>query len=193
VSQATLLVTGTRPRDSLALAAAIAVEAECARGAPTVLAELRAEPRRRAATLLCSPAARELEEVLRAAGLYASARGRVCHLCATDDEEALGTVGAELRACGAGIAIMHLPGRLWVPALDSLDPVGAALVADPSSERPLAALAVGELRARRLPVRVETRPPGPLAARRGLAGVRPGGEASARAARIASALIGHAE
>ncbi len=194
---ATVLVSGTRPRESLALAAAIAVEAESASGSPTALVELRPEPRRRTPTLLCSPAAREIEAELRGAGLAASARGRVCHLSVADEEEALAEVAVALPACGAEVAVVQLPGRFWVPALESaLTPAGGALAADPVAERSMAALAVGELRRRGLPARVEMRPPGPLAARRALAGIRPGGEASLRAARIAAALIGtagHAE
>ena len=186
---AIILVGGTRVRDSLALAAAVAVEAECAREVPTAMVELRPEPRRRAATLLCSPAARAIEAALREAGLPASARGRVCHLSAAEDEEAFGAVGAALAAAGAEVAVVHVCGALWIPAIESLEPAGGALVVDPVSERPLAALAVAELHDRGLGARVETRPPGPLAARRALAGVRPGGEASTRAARIAAALL----
>lgn len=188
------LVSGTRARDGLAVAATVAVEAECALMTPTVLAEMRAEPRRRPATLLCSPAARRMETALRDAGLMASARGRVCHLSVGDANAELDELAAALYLCGAGVAVVQLPGSMWIPALESaLGPAGGALVADPGSERALAALAVGELRARGLRARVETDPPGMLAARRALAGIRPGGEASLRAARIAAALIGRRE
>lgn len=191
---ATILISGTRARDSLALAAAVAVEAECSLEVPTALVELRPEPRRRAATLLCSPAARQVEAGLRDAGLMASARGRVCHLSVADDEDGLGKVAVALTAGGVGIAVVQVPGGLWVPALGSeLEPIGGALVVDSDTERPLAALAVAELHLRGLGARVETRPPGPLATRRALSGIRPGGEASARAGRIAAALLRRGE
>lgn len=187
----TILVSGTRARDSLALAAALAVEAEPAQAGPVLLVELRPEPRRRPATLLCAPSARVLEAELRELGLPASARGRICHLCLDHDQESLDRLASALPGCGAETAIVGVPGELWVPALESaLEPAGGVLAADPVSERALAALAVGELHARGLPARVETRVPGPLASRRALAGIRLGGETSVRAARIVAGLIG---
>jgi hypothetical protein len=190
MSAATVLVSGRRARDSLAVAAALAVEAECARAQPTLLVELRPEPRRRPATLMCSSAARELEAQLRAVGLAAAARGRMCHLSMAEEAERLGELAGALDGCGAEIAVVHASGHLWVPALDLCGPSGGVLVADRASERSLAALAVAELHDRGLRARVETRPPGPLAGRRALAGIRPGGEASGRAARMAAALFG---
>jgi hypothetical protein len=186
------VVSGTRPRDCLAVAATVAVEAgDATRSASVLLAELASEPRRRAATLLCSPGAREIEAFLRGGGLAAAARGRFCHLCLDDEEESLDQLAAALPGCRAGLAVVQVPGDLWVRALESrLEPSGGILVADAVSERSMAALAVGELRDRALAVRVETRAPSALAARRALAGVRPGGAASARAARIARALVG---
>ena len=190
MSRSTALVSGSRARDRLAVAAAVAVEAECAHGVPTLLAELRPEPRRRPATLVCSPAARELEGRLRAAGLAASARGRICQLSAADDEQGLGEVGEVLAEAEPAVGVICLPGRLWETALETHEPRGGVLVVDPASERSLAALAVAELHERGLGARVETTAPGPLAARRALAGVRPGGETSERAARIAMAVFG---
>jgi hypothetical protein len=187
----TVLASGTRPRDSLALAAALAVEAEPVGRGPVLLVELWPEPRRRPATLLCAPAARELEAELRGLGMPASARGRFCHLGVEEEGEALDRLAAALPECGAKVAVVRVPPVLWVPALEStLTPVGGALAADRTSERALAALAVAELHARGLPARVETRAPGPVASRRALAGIRPGGETSARAARIVAGLVG---
>jgi hypothetical protein len=187
----TILVSGTRRRDSLALAAAIAVAAEPLARGPVLLVELWPEPRRRPPTLLCAPAARELEAELRRLGMPASARGRFCHLGLEEDGKAFGRLAATLPESGAEVAVVRVPPALWVPALEStLAPAGGALTADRTSERALAALAVAELHARGLPARVETRAPGPLASRRALAGIRPGGETSARAARIVAGLVG---
>jgi hypothetical protein len=185
-----ILAGGSGPRESLSTAAAVAVEAEVASGRPALLAELSPDSRRRPATLLCSPAARALEAELRGAGLPASARGRLCHLRVSADEEGLAQLATVLPVCGAELAVVQVPPLLWTPALEAgLELRGALLLADPESERSLAALVVAELRARGLRVRVETRPAGPLAGRRALAGVRPGGAASERAARIAAALF----
>jgi hypothetical protein len=57
-------------------------------------------------------------------------------------------------------------------------------------ERSLAALAVGELAERGLPARIATKAPGPLAARRALAGARPCGGLSESARGTARRLLG---
>ena len=70
--------------------------------------------------------------------------------------------------------MVNVPGRLWVPALESeLQVAGGCLLVSLPEERSLAALAVDQLERRGLPVRIATRPPGALAARRALAGARP--------------------
>ena len=88
------------------------------------------------------------------------------------------------------LAVIHLPGGLWVPALDSgLRIGGCCLLASLPSERSLAALAVGELERRGCSRRIATRAPGPLASRRALAGARPGRGHSEYARGIASRLL----
>jgi soluble lytic murein transglycosylase-like protein len=64
------------------------------------------------------------------------------------------------------------------------------LRADLAEDRPLAALAVIELRERRLGVRVASRPLGLVASRRALAGLEIGGGAASRIARLARGLFG---
>jgi hypothetical protein len=187
----TILATGTDRGPSQGLAAAVAVEAAALTGAGTLLVEAGEGARRRGPTLLASPGARDVEVALRAAGMKASARGHVCYL-AVDGAESVEEVVAAVAKSGAELAVVHLPGRLWVPVLeaDGLDPAGGCLLATLPSERSLAALAVDELARRRLPCRVATRAPGQLAARRALAGVRAGGWVSEVASRIARRLLG---
>jgi len=192
MSAATIVATGSGRRGSLALAAAVAVEAAAATGARTLLVEVGEDARRKGATLLSSPAARELEDSLRAVGLPGAARGHLCHLALGTDDEPLEALGATITEGEAEIAVAHLPAALWVPALDS-DEVGALgglLVVELPRERSLAALAVDQLRARGLGAKVASATPSPFAARRALAGTRPGGRPSSLAGRIAAGLLG---
>jgi hypothetical protein len=87
--------------------------------------------------------------------------------------------------------VIHLPAPLWVPALEAgLGIRGGALLLSLPAERSLGALAVGEMKGRGLPVRITSRRPGPLAARRALSGVPAGGPASDSARAIARRLLG---
>lgn len=186
---ATILAGGSDRGASRSLAAAVAVEAAVLTGAGTLLAEVGT--RRRGPTLLASSGARELEAALRSSGRSASARGHICQL-AVEEGEGIAELAASLADSGAELAVVHLPGRLWVPALEAegLAAAGGCLLVSLPAERSLAALAVEELARRRLPCRVATRPPGQLSARRALAGARPGGWVSEMAAGIARRLLG---
>jgi hypothetical protein len=190
VSAATVLVTGTARRGGVGLAAAIAVEAAVRTDGPALLAEIAPGARRRAPTLLSAPPARELEQVLRSKGHPCSARGHLCHLAVEAAEEPLEALAGAAWA-GAGIVVASLPPWLWGSALDlpGVDLRGGCLLVALPEERSLAALAVAELAGRGLRARVVTSPPPSIAARRALAGIRPGGRASARAGRIAAALL----
>jgi hypothetical protein len=191
---ATILTTGSDRRASLALSAAVAVEAAAATESGTLLVEVGAASQPRRPTLLAAPRARRLEEALRATGRRASARGHICHLALGGRAGDTSELPDAIAASGAELAVIHLPGALWVPALEipELRVLGGCLLVSLPEERSLAALAVDDLGRRRLRARVATRPPAPLAARRSLAGVRPGGRASQIAGRIARALIGPA-
>ena len=162
-----------------AIAVALAVE-EPVRASGVLLAELGGE-RGRGPTMLASAPARELEEGLREAGLErVAARGRLCWLGLPATVEALGELPRVLAAVpAASVAIVHLPARLWPLALEEpgLEPRAGLLRADLPSDRPLAALAVAELRERRLAVRVASRPLGHIASRRAMAGLETGGAA----------------
>lgn len=186
-----IVTAGTDRGPSHGLAAAVAVEAAVLTGAGTLLVEVGEGARRRGPTLLASRAARDVEAALRAAGRRASGRGHICHL-AIGDGEAVEEVEASVAESGAELAVIHLPGRLWVPALEAegLIVAGGCLLVSLPAERSLAALAVEELARRRLPCRVATRAPGQLAARRALAGVPAGGWVSELAAGIVRRLLG---
>ena len=161
MSAAAILVTGSGRRGSLALAAAVAVEAAAASGARTLLVEVATAARRRGATLLSTPAARELEDSLRIAGWSGSARGHLCHLALDTEDEPLETLGATMLEGGAELVVAHLPAGLWVPALDcdEIGALGGLIVVELPRERSLAALAVDQLRARGLGVKVAASPP----------------------------------
>ena len=158
-----------------------------------LLAELGGE-RGRGPTMLASAPARELEEGLREAGFErVAARGRLCWLGLPGTVEALGELPRVLAAVpAASLAIVHLPARLWPLALEEpgLRPRAGLLRADLPSDRPLAALAVAELRERRLAARVAPRPLGRVASRRAMAGLETGGAAARRVRRLARGLVG---
>jgi hypothetical protein len=186
-----IITTGTDRRASLGLAAAVAVEGAALTGAGTLLLELGDAAQRRGPTLLAAPAARRIEEALRREGLRASARGQFCHLALPEPGAGPDEAAVAIETAEAELAVVHLPGGLWVAVLDSDLPIaGGCLLVSLPAERSLAALAVGELQRRGLPTRIATRPPGPLAVRRALAGARPGGGASESARRIARRLLG---
>jgi hypothetical protein len=183
-----ILASGT-DRRALGLAAAVAVEGAALTGAGTLLVELGEGAQRRSPTLLAAPASRRIEEALRREGMRGSARGHICHLAVPDAKAGVAAVAAA--AGEAEIVVVNVPGRLWVPTLESeLQVAGGFLLVSLPEERSLAALAVDQLERRGLPVRIATRPPGALAARRALAGARAGGGLSDVARGIARRLLG---
>jgi hypothetical protein len=189
---AAILASGTERRASLGMAAAVAVEGAALTGAGTLLVELGEGAPRRGPTLLAAPGARRVEVTLRREGLRSSARGQICHLALAHPDQGLDELAGAIASSEAELVFVHLPSALWVPALEHENlrfTAGCLLVSLPA-ERSLAALAVGELERRGMPARVATRPPGPLAGRRALAGLRPGGGTSESARRIARRLLG---
>jgi hypothetical protein len=142
-----ILATGSDRRSSLGLAAAVAVEAAVLTRAGTLLIELGEGAQRRGPTLLGAPSARRIEGELRSQGLRACARGHLCHLAVAESGEALAEAECAVAASEAEIAVIHLPGRLWVPALEApgLQIGGGAVLVSLPAERSLAALAVDEL------------------------------------------------
>jgi hypothetical protein len=157
-----------------------------------VLVDIGAEPRR--PTLLASAHARRLEDRLASAGLSAAARGRLTWVALAGDDwlERLGDIFEA--ADDAGAVVVHLgPRELRETLACDRVPASAAVVrADIPRQRALAALAVAELRRRRLPVRIMVRSPGRVGARRAIAGIDPGGDLQRAAERAAGRLLANA-
>jgi hypothetical protein len=187
-----LLVTATPgARGSEALAAALAVAAAGEQRAAIVV-ELAAAPRPRRPTLLASPAARRAEAALGGTGAGAAARGLVCSYAAGQGDEGLQLAAEALAAVPECCAwVIHLERDLWQPALEhpGLRASAALIRAELPRDRALASLAVRDLRARGLRVRIAKRPPGWAAGRRALAGVRIGGADEARLRRWTRTLL----
>jgi hypothetical protein len=110
-------------------------------------------------TLIASASAHRLEERLaaRLPALRPAARGEVCHLSVSADEDGLAAAGTAVAVARGGLAVVHVaPGHLQsvldtpgAPRLDS-----ALLRADLDGTRALAALAVNDLLRRGLRVAV---------------------------------------
>jgi hypothetical protein len=182
-------------RGALAAAAAVGVGAaglaDHDRPAPALVAELDAGGAR-TPTMLASVAARDLERELRAGGFAAAARGALAWLALPGGGAGLGELERALEAVPAhAFVVAVVPPRLWIEGLERarLGIVGGLVRCDLPAGRSLAALAVIELRERGLVARVEPRGLGPLAARRALAGLDPGGAAAPRARRMAAAFV----
>src|SRR5262249_15426377 len=143
----TILVSGTSPRLTEGLAAAIAAESAAICSGATLLADAGEWAQRRGATLFAAPAARELEDRLRGAGLAAAARGHLCHRALSEPGEDLSELAAAMHASRPELSVVHLPGSRWVRALETpeLGIVGGCVLVSLPSERSLAALAVDEL------------------------------------------------
>jgi hypothetical protein len=187
---ARLLVTATGgARGSEALAAALAVCAADERRA-ALLVEV-GDGNRRRPTLLASPAARRCETELGGTAAGAAARGLLCHFAVGEGPEGLErAVEAICREPQCAASVVHVEPALWLQALEHPRfRAGAAVIrAELPRDRALVALAVRDLRARGMAVRVAARPLGWATGRRALAGVRIGGADEARLRRWASAL-----
>ena len=171
-------------------AAALAVACATGDGQPVALIEVGG--RRRGPTMLASSSARSLEERMRAAGRDCRARGRLASVPVAVAEGWDEELVATLALLGqTESAVVSLPPALLrqVLARPELGVEGVLLCAELPRQRALAALAVAELRATGVAVKVAQRAPGRVGARRALAGIDPGGDASPRAARLAAALL----
>lgn len=110
-------------------------------------------------TLIASASAHRLEERLaaRLPTLRPAARGEVCHLSVTADEDGLAAAGTAVTVARGGLAVVHvapahLQGLLEAPGAPRPD--AALLRADLATDRALVALAVEDLRGRGLQVAV---------------------------------------
>lgn len=110
-------------------------------------------------TLIASAAAHRLEERLsaRLPTLRPAARGEVCHLSVSADEDGLAAARTAVTAARGGLAVVHVAPEMMQPLLDTVGaprPEAALLRADLTADRPLIALAVGDLLERGLRVAV---------------------------------------
>ena len=172
-------------KGSLPVAAALALAlAHPTRGA--VVCEV-GEGLRRRQTLVASGAARGLEAELRP-GLAAVARGALCWLALNEQEADWRPALERCLASSADLVVVHSRPKEWRELFEWQNPAAAALRADPDRQRALAALAAFDMRRRGLPLAVVPRAPNLVSGRRALAGLDPGGDLSARTARIARRL-----
>jgi hypothetical protein len=142
----------------------------------TLLVEVGGKPPRPA--LLASAAAQKLEERLAAhlPDTRAAARGQICNLAVPADGEGLESAAAALSVAREAIAVVHVPPQLLQEALESgLRPSGVLLRVDLEKDRPLVALAAGDLLARGLAFAVLKRRLAWVAERRAHFGALPAG------------------
>ena len=95
---------------------------------------------------------------------------------------------SRLRGCRRAV---FAPVERWAELVGApaTRPRAALLRADLPRQRPLAALAVGELRRAGLRVRIASRAPGRVATRRAISGIDPGGDCARRSRRLARGLL----
>jgi hypothetical protein len=146
-------------KGSRAAAAALACAAsDVDRAALLVDLEAGRAPR---PTLIASAGARGLEERLAAhlPDAAIASRGRICHLKLPQEHEAVETLVAALPLVRESAAVVHLPPALLRATLGDarFRPTGVLLRADLSEDRALTALAVRDLIAEGLRVRVVKR------------------------------------
>ncbi len=142
----------------------------------TLLVDVGARPPR--PTLLASAAAQRLEERLIAhlPEARVAARGHVCHLSVSPDEEGLEAASAGATIVRDSLAVLNLPAATLREMVDGTvgpRPTGVLLRADVAADRPLLALAVGELIGRGLAVGVLKRRLSWVTERRALFGALP--------------------
>jgi hypothetical protein len=129
-------------------------------------------------TLLASASARRLEERLAAhlPEARVAARGHVCHLSVSAEEEGLAAASAAVPLVRDSLVVMHLPAatlRTVIEGPPGPRPTGVLLRADVAADRPLVALAVRDLLDRGLAVAVLKRRLSWVAERRALFGALP--------------------
>lgn len=143
-------------------------------------------------TLLASAAARGLEERLSAhlPAVAVAARGQVCHLAVSADEDGLGAASAAATVARPAASVFALAPAFLQELLGGSGPrlTGVLLRADLGQRRALLALAVQDLRRRELEVAVLKRRLSWIEERRALFGVL--GEESGIPDRIRSRLLG---
>ena len=159
---------------------------------PGLLVDVGGRPPR--PTLVASAGARELEERLAVhlPQLRAASRGQTCHLAIPEDETVFEALRAALPLVRDSVAVVHLPPARLQAALaePGIEPSAAMLRADPAADRALAALAVRDLVARGLRVKVLRRPLTWVPARWALFGVLPSGASGGLPSSLLDSLLG---
>lgn len=192
VRERVILVTAVGGASGSKPAAAVLACAGSDPDRPGLLIDVGGRPPR--PTLVASSGARELEERLAVhlPRLRAASRGQACHLAVPDDPEAFDSVRAALPLVRDSAAVLHLPPSRLRDALAQergLPVSGALLRADLGADRPLTALAVRDLLAHGLCVRVLKRPLAWVPARRALFGVLPANAPAGLPPRLLDALL----
>lgn len=194
MSRSAIAVVGSAQVDSTAgLAATLAVAVARVDGLSCLMVELVPDDSvNRAPTLLASAEARAIENRMRDGGLEAASRGHICSISLT---------GAQWEEVGPHTLLdMAKPSRV-VFSFGTVTPfermielegelAGCVALLDLPEERSLGALIAEEMIGRGVAVKVTGRQPGLVAARRALAGVRPGGGAEQYGERVVSQLPG---
>lgn len=192
MSRFAIAVVGSPLIDSTAgLAATIAVAVARADQMSCLLVEaVHDDSTHRSPTLLASAEARAIEARLRGKGLEAASRGHICSISLTEERwEEVGPPALVELAMPSRVVFSfgsEAPHRRISELGD--EPGGCVALLDLPAERPLGALVAAEMLERGIPVKVTDRQPGPVATRRALAGVMPGGAAEQYAQRVVAHL-----
>ncbi len=186
-----ILVTAVGTAEGAKAAAAALACAASETDRPGLLIDIDGRPPR--PTLLASAGARELEERLarHMPELRAASRGQTCHLAAPADDSTFESIRTALPLVRDSTAVIHLPPPLLQPALAEagIRPSAVLLRADLPIDRPLTALAVGDLLDRDLRVRVLKRPLPWVSARRALFGAPPSSAAGVLPVLLCQSLL----
>ena len=177
---------------TVGLAATLAVAAARSDQLSCLLVEVvSGDSAHRSPTLLASAEARAVEGRLRDSGMEASSRGHICSVSLSDERwDEVGPTALVDLAMPSRV-VFSLGAEIPYQRASDLGEVLAGCVAllDLPEERSLGALVAAEMLDRGIAVKVTGRQPGPVAARRALAGVMPGGAAEQYAQRVVSQLV----
>jgi len=193
VSRSAIAVIGSPMADAtIGLAATLAVAVAKSDQLSCLLVEIVSEDSaKRSPTLLASTEARAIEGRLGDSGIEGASRGHICSISLTDERwEEVGP---------SALIELALPSRVVfsfgaeapherISALGD-DLAGCVALLDLPAERPLGAILAAEMLDRGAAVKITARQPGPVAARRALAGVMPGGAAEQYAEHLVSCLM----
>lgn len=187
-----ILVTASGAASGSKAAAAALVCAGSEPDRPGLLIDLGGRPPR--PTLIASSGARKLEERLAVhlSAVPAASRGQTCHLALPDDSGAVERLRAVLPLVRDSVAVLHIaPGSFrGILGAPGIVPTGVLLCADlGGTGASLVALAVPDLLARDLRVRVLKRPLTWIVARRALFGILPAESPGGLPSRLRGALL----